>query len=120
MHLDSRNHIDYITNIDIESHKDGDEMLSQNLGIREVKTNLSKLMKKVQEGQEIIITDRGKPIGKIVSVASEARSLEERIRVLEDKGMLESVPKKARRQIPPPIPVPKGLAQKYLQEDRNQ
>ncbi|MBN1664928.1 MAG: type II toxin-antitoxin system Phd/YefM family antitoxin [Deltaproteobacteria bacterium] len=95
-------------------------MLSQNLGIREVKTNLSKLMKRIQEGQEIIITDRGKPIGKIVPISSEKRSLEERLQTLENQGLVDSLPKRTRKQLPAPLPAPKGLAQKYLQEGRNQ
>jgi antitoxin (DNA-binding transcriptional repressor) of toxin-antitoxin stability system len=36
-------------------------MLPHNLGIREVNANFSKVMKRVQEGQEIIITEL--PIG---------------------------------------------------------
>jgi prevent-host-death family protein len=64
-------------------------MLPHNLGIREVKANFSKVMKRVQEGQEIIITDRGKPVGRIVSVSSETPCLEEQVRRLEDQGMLD-------------------------------
>jgi prevent-host-death family protein len=95
-------------------------MLSQNVGIREVKTNFSRLMKRVQEGQEIIITDRGKPIGKIISISLEILSLEERLRTLENQGLLEPLPKRTGKQLPTPLPAPKGLAQKYLQEGRNQ
>ncbi|MBI5602346.1 MAG: type II toxin-antitoxin system prevent-host-death family antitoxin [Deltaproteobacteria bacterium] len=94
-------------------------MVSKNLGIREVKTNLSGLLKKVKEGQEVIITDRGKPIGKIVPFPAKDLSLENRIRRLEDQGWLEPLPKKAGRRLPPPLPAPGGLAQKYLQEGRN-
>jgi prevent-host-death family protein len=54
-------------------------LVSKNLGIREVKANLSSLLKKVKEGQEIIITDRGKPIGKIVPFPVKDFSLENRI-----------------------------------------
>jgi prevent-host-death family protein len=94
-------------------------MIPKNLGIREVKTNFSKLMKRVQEGQEVTITDRGRPIGKIISLPAAKISLEERIRSLEDQGLLDPLPKKVRKKIPPPLPSPKGLAQKYLQEGRN-
>jgi prevent-host-death family protein len=94
-------------------------MLSKNLGIREIKTNLSSILKKVQEGQEVIITDRGKPIGKIVPFPAKDLSLEDRIRSLENQGLLSPLPKNAGKRLPPPLPAPKGLAQKYLQEGRN-
>lgn len=93
-------------------------MLSKSLGIREVKTNLSQVLKRVKKGQEVIITDRGKPIGKIVSFYSNNLSLEDRIRSLEDQGLLDPLPEKHGKRLPPPLPVPKGLAQKYLQEGR--
>ena len=35
-------------------------------GIREVKNNLSRLLVKVKAGQEIVITERGKAIARIV------------------------------------------------------
>ncbi|MBA4393834.1 MAG: type II toxin-antitoxin system prevent-host-death family antitoxin [Desulfobacca sp.] len=94
-------------------------MVSRNLGVREVKTNLSGLLKKVKEGQEIIITDRGKPIGKIVPFPAKELSLEDRIRHLENQGLLDPLSKKAGRRLPSPLPAPAGLAQRYLQEGRN-
>jgi len=40
------------------------------IGIRDAKINLSKLLKDVQKGAEIIITDRNKPVGRIVPVSA--------------------------------------------------
>jgi prevent-host-death family protein len=94
-------------------------MLSKCLGIREVKINLSKVMKKVKEGQEVIITERGKPIGRIIPFSSKELSLEERIQILEEQGLTEPLSKNSVRRLPPPLPAPDGLAQKYLQEGRN-
>ena len=51
-----------------------------NVGVREAKINLSKLLKRVMQGQEVIITDRGKPVGKIVPVPQDHLSLAERIK----------------------------------------
>jgi prevent-host-death family protein len=94
-------------------------MISKSLGIRDAKINLSKVMKKVKEGQEVIITERGKPIGRIIPFSPKNFSLEERIRILEDQGLIDPVPKNSERRLPPPLPAPEGLAQKYLQEGRN-
>jgi prevent-host-death family protein len=57
----------YYFNVVIVTTREGEKsMKSLRIGIREAKINLSKLLKNVQKGKEIIITDRGKPVGKIV------------------------------------------------------
>jgi prevent-host-death family protein len=60
-------------------------MNNYSVGVREAKMNLSKLLKKVKKGQEIVITDRGKPVGKIVALPPKELSLIERIEQLEDQ-----------------------------------
>ena len=94
-------------------------MLSKSLGIRDAKINFSKVMKKVKEGQEVIITERGKPIGRIIPFSPKNLSLEDRIRILEEQGLTDPLSKNSARRLPPPLPTPEGLAQKYLQEGRN-
>lgn len=89
------------------------------IGIREAKMNLSKLLKNVQKGEEIIITDRGKPVGKIVPVTQDSLSLAERIKRLERQGWIEPQKKETQGPLPSPLPLPDEIAQKYLQEDRN-
>ena len=53
--------------------------------IRELKANLSKYLRQVERGKTIIITRRGKPIGRIVP---EGSTLEERMQTLEASGLL--------------------------------
>jgi len=89
------------------------------IGIREAKINLSKLLKQIKQGREIIITERGTPVGKIVPIPRESLSLAERLRKMEDQGLLEPQGKGVRRKVPPPLPAPKGIAQQYLQEERD-
>ena len=88
------------------------------VGIRDAKINLSKLLKIVQKGSEVILTDRGRPVGKIVPVKPESLPLLERVKQLEDQGIIEAISGKVLKKIPPPIPIPNGLAQRYLREDR--
>ena len=90
-----------------------------NVGVREAKINLSKLLKRVMQGQEVIITDRGKPVGKIVPISQDHRSLEERINKMEEQGLLGPMEKGRAMRLPPPLPVREGVAQKFLQEDRD-
>jgi len=88
------------------------------VGVREAKTNLSKLLKSVQQGKEVVITDRGKPVGKIVPVSNRSLPLSERIKDLERSGWIESPSTMERRHLPAALPIPHEIAQKFLQEDR--
>jgi prevent-host-death family protein len=88
------------------------------IGIRDAKINLSKLLKMVKKGQEVVITDRGKPVGKLVPFSNGKASLDERLKYMEEKGWIEPFPK-GRKKLPPPLPAPDGIAQKFLQEERN-
>jgi len=92
-------------------------MQSISVGIREAKINLSKLLKSVQKGREIIITDRGKPVGKIISVSAVSLPLTDRVHEMERQGWIEPRKKKT-RELYPPILLPDELAQKYLEKDR--
>ncbi len=92
--------------------------MASSVGIREAKINLSRLIKKVRQGKEVVITDRGRPVGKIVPINNQSRSLPERVQDLEMRGLIEER-KSPPKPLPPPIPVGGDIAQEYLQEDRN-
>lgn len=87
------------------------------VGIREAKMNLSRLLKEVQKGSEITISDRGIQVARLIPIEQESLSLEQRIENLERNELLDPPPKTA-RLLPPPLSLDEGLAQKYLQEDR--
>ena len=42
------------------------------MGIRELRDNLSRFLDEVQAGQELVVTDRGKPIARVVATSGEA------------------------------------------------
>jgi prevent-host-death family protein len=94
-------------------------MQSIHVGVREAKISLSKLLKMVKNGNEIILTDRGRPVGKIVPLEEESLPLDVRIKRLEEQGVIGTGVEKTRQEIPPPIPLQSGIAQKLLQEDRD-
>lgn len=90
------------------------------IGIRDAKINLSKLLKEVQKGAEIIITDRDKPVGRIVPVSAEENlSLAERVASLEREGLIQPAKKKKIRNLPPPLLIHGEMARKMLEEDRS-
>ena len=94
-------------------------MQPTSVGIREAKIHLSKLLKMVQKGNEVILTDRGRPVGKIVPIQPDTLSLSYRIQQLEDQGVMEPGRKRDFKKILRPIPVPDDMAQRFLHEDRD-
>ena len=56
------------------------------VGIRELKNRLSQYLSKVKKGQTIVITERGKPIGRIIPGGL---PIEERIKAAVDAGLVE-------------------------------
>jgi prevent-host-death family protein len=94
-------------------------MRNTSVGIREAKIHLSRYLKLVQKGEEVVITDHGHPVGKIVSIASRDLTLQGRIDRLVEQGVLEPLAGERMRRLPPPLPVAKDTAQKMLQEHRD-
>lgn len=87
------------------------------VGIREAKVHLSSLLKKVHEGQDIIITDHGKPVGKLTRISDEELPLYHRITAMEQSGLIQPQVKEYKK-LPPPLPVEVDV-QTLLQEERN-
>ncbi len=88
------------------------------VGIREAKMHLSRFLQIVKNGGEVILTDRGKPVGKIVPFRQAERSLPERLVQLEGRGIIAPMAARGRMRLPAPIPAPDGIAQAFLREDR--
>ena len=70
------------------------------------RANLSRLLSEVKNGGEVIITERGKPIVRIVPVVNDFLDLEERISGLERRGLLEAKAREKPVQIPLPLEIP--------------
>lgn len=60
-------------------------MASTSVGIRDLKANLSAYLRRVRAGTTVVITDRGRPVGRIVP---ERRSLRAKLEGLEEAGMI--------------------------------
>ena len=93
-------------------------MKTEVIGIREAKTHLSKYLKIVSQGAEVILTDRGMPVGKIVPIPPAERSLEQRLKKLEQEGVLGRQPTRRGTGQQFPFAVQNGIAQQFLREDR--
>ena len=96
-------------------------MKTRSVGIREAKVQLSKLVKEAKSGGEVVLTERGRPVCKIVPIETKSLPLGERVQRLEDQGVIERNSKEGAigTRVPLPLPVSGDLAQKYLQADRD-
>jgi prevent-host-death family protein len=56
------------------------------VGVRELKAQLSEYLRRVKAGETVIITERGRPIGRIVP---EPLTLAEKIQLMIDAGEVE-------------------------------
>lgn len=56
------------------------------VGIRELKNRLSEYLRRVKEGETIVVTERGRPVGRIVPIPA---TLGERVGRLAQSGILE-------------------------------
>jgi prevent-host-death family protein len=57
-------------------------------GIKDAKNNLSRYLAQVKAGEEILITDRGKPFARIVREDEGRRTLQETLAPLIRKGLI--------------------------------
>jgi prevent-host-death family protein len=78
------------------------------IGVREAKINLSRLLRLVQQDREVILTLRGRPVGRLVPMSCESLPLDERIKRFEDLGLIERQSWRPRKRLPAPIPAPPG------------
>ncbi len=68
------------------------------VGIRELRADLSRWVKRVREGEEIVVTDRGRAVARLVPVEGE-RKIDRMIR----EGLITPAPSPWRGELPKPI-----------------
>ncbi len=56
------------------------------IGTRELRNKLSAYLRRIKNGETIIVTEHGKPIGQIIPIEA---SLQERMKALQAAGFLE-------------------------------
>ncbi len=89
------------------------------IGIREARINFSKLIRDVRSGKEFVITDRGKPVARLIPDQGRPLSLEERIKNYESSGLIETSGQQD-RTVSGPIKLPPDYAQRCIREERGQ
>lgn len=92
-----------------------------NVGVAILKNKLSFFLDKVQRGSIVLITDRGKPVARIVPIAEEKESNEEEILAsLVKEGVVDYRYTNDSFSNPKPVRLPQNMASSILQSDRDE
>ncbi len=87
-------------------------------GIRHVKNNLSKLLAQVKAGEEIVITERGRPIARMISEEKGDKSIRAALAPLVEKGLITLPSKHLSRDNIAPIEISGKPVSEMVIEDR--
>lgn len=82
------------------------------VGVRELKNHLSRYLSGVQEGTDVIVTDRGKPVARLVGVDAATDRLGQLIAL----GVVQP-PRRSTRSVPKRV-VPVGNVSALVAEQR--
>ena len=91
----------------------------QTASVSQLKLSLSAYLRKVKAGEEVVITERGRPIARLLPLASTAALLDH-VRNLEAQGLL----KRGQKPLPPdfwdlPRPAdPQGTVRAAVEQER--
>jgi prevent-host-death family protein len=90
------------------------------LGIRELRDNLSRCIRRVEKGEQIAVTAHGRVIARIVPPGSQAGT--KTYEGLIAMGLVRPAAPSAKRSDPlagwPKLRLPRGTAQRLIDEDR--
>jgi prevent-host-death family protein len=88
------------------------------MGLREANQHFSRAVKAVKAGEEVVLTERGKPIAVLKPVAAKAKA-EAGLQQLEAAGLLRRATKPG--PMPPwrPRPLKKGSLSAAIREERD-
>ena len=94
------------------------------VGIRELKTHLSRLLHAVAAGETVLVTDRGRVVAEIRPPGADSKpdsELDARLRRMAEKGgLLVGEPNDPSIYRPSPLRFPDGTAKKLLEADRGE
>jgi len=87
-------------------------------GIKELKNNLSRFLARVKGGEEILITQRGRPIARIIKENQGNKSIYEALGPLRDKGLIAMPSLSIKRNLLVPEEIPGKPISEMVIEDR--
>ncbi|RMH36223.1 MAG: type II toxin-antitoxin system prevent-host-death family antitoxin [Nitrospirae bacterium] len=89
------------------------------VGVKELKNRLTYFLQRTKQGEEIIVTERGKPIALLqpIKTAQHAASIEARLARLAALGLVTQ-PSRRTRKTPKPIKIAGPPISQAILEDR--
>ena len=90
----------------------------ETVGIKDVKNNLSSYLKRVKTGEDIIITERGKPIARIIRENASGTSLHLALAPLIKEGVIKMPTMHPPQSFMPPLCTSGKSASEMVLEDR--
>ena len=93
-------------------------MVMVSAGIKKLKNNLSKYLYLVKKGEDILITERGKVIARIIREDPKSISLREALSPLIVKGLIALPSQKLDKEVSTPVELPGKPVSEMVIEDR--
>lgn len=87
-------------------------------GIKELKNQLSRYLSMVRDGEEVLITDRGRAIARIISEQRRGKSIRTALHPLVQEGVLSLPTQELERDIPNPVKAGGRSVSEMIIEDR--
>ncbi|MBI4310095.1 MAG: type II toxin-antitoxin system prevent-host-death family antitoxin [Candidatus Omnitrophica bacterium] len=88
------------------------------VGIRQLKAQLSKYVRTARQGEEVVITDHGKPVARLVKGLARESTVREKLVALAQEGLVILPTKPWRPRKFAPVPCKGKLASDMIIEDR--
>jgi prevent-host-death family protein len=82
------------------------------VGVKEFRESLASWLDRVEAGEEVVVTDRGKPKARLTPASTQAR-----LTRLAAEGAI-TLPTRPKRALPPPIPVDGSPVTDIILRDR--
>jgi len=87
-------------------------------GIKELKNQLSRYIGLVKKGDDVLITERGRVIARIIKEDTSSSSLRQALQPLMLKGQISMPTREIQRDIPKPLELPGRAVSDIVLEDR--
>jgi prevent-host-death family protein len=87
-------------------------------GIKEMKNQLSYYLAKVKQGEDVLITERGRVVARVVKEDSSRSSLRQALQPLVLTGQVVMPTHEIERDFPKPIAVPGRAVSEIVTEER--
>ena len=87
-------------------------------GIKELKNNLSRYLTLVKRGEDILITERGRAVARIIQAAPKNKSIREALGPLVATGLITLPSQGIDKEITSPVEVPGKPVSEMAIEDR--